>query len=313
VARRRTPPDSAGFASYGWPVHGRARTVLRPERLTASLRTLAGVGPLLPRGWLESGSGVGNLSAGGRSRALKRIASSSATRVVLGSSSARSQAAMRRGRNSPAGCRRHRRDQATWFNQPWLERRLTPGAGAAAWPGRLSWPRPRLRGRAGTQTSHQCPAAGRRSAQLRDLRAQALGREDAGEPLPASCGSTGASLRSDAGRAHRPRSLAGRRRAFAARLRRALRAQLALVRAATATSRPRPSPWGRLRAPRAYRSSLRSRSQTTRNGRSTSSTGTPGARSRCSGSCRDVGASKTVVALYALLRAVEAGIGGAGG
>ena len=207
--------------------------------------------------------------------------------------------------------------KATWFNQPWLEEKLAPGT------------RIRLRGRANRYgfavssydlegddaTADFAPVypASEDIAQkkLRDLHAQALAFvRDAGEPLPAALlTSERLSLRADALVAvHRPRELAeaelGRARLAFDEL---LVLRLALAR--TAAERERASavpldPPGELLA--RYRASLPF-TLTTDQERSIAEIDSDLERSipmqrLLQG---DVGSGKTVVALYALLRAVE--------
>ena len=147
---------------------------------------------------------------------------------------------------------------------------------------------------------------------LRDLRAQALVLvRDAGEPLPASLGPTKPPLRFDALAAlHRPRSLA---EAEAGRSRLAfdglLMLQLALARTAAAREQASAEPLGppgELLA--RYRESLPF-TLTSDQERAIGELDQDLARSipmqrLLQG---DVGSGKTVVALYALLRAVESG------
>ena len=212
---------------------------------------------------------------------------------------------------------------ATWFNQPWLESKLTPGT------------RIRLRGRANkfgfsvssydlegeVETADFAPVypASEDVAQktLRGLRAQALELvRDAGEPLPAALlEREELPLRADALAAlHRPRALAeaerGRRRLAFDEL---LVLQLALARTAAAreeaSAQALPEP-GELIA--RYRASLPfaltpDQEKTLVEIDADLARSTPMQRLLQG----DVGSGKTVVALYALLRAVEAGRQGA--
>ena len=213
---------------------------------------------------------------------------------------------------------------ATWFNQPWLEDKLTPGThvrlrgspnrygfavrsydlGRRLGDRRLRARLPRERGVSATK--------------LRELVAAALPlATDRPDPLPAALkrGARAAAARRRARRAA-PAALArgGRGRAAAARLRRAARAP---ARARAARGRARGDRGGRAAAAgRAGRALPR--------GAPVRADRAPGAR-RSRRSTRDlarttpmqrllqgdVGSGKTVVALYALLRAVEAGRQGA--
>jgi ATP-dependent DNA helicase RecG len=209
--------------------------------------------------------------------------------------------------------------KATWFNQPWLEARLTPGT------------RVRLRGRANkfgfavssydlegeVETADFAPVypASEDVSQkkLRELRAQVLGLvREAGEPLPAELrASEGLPLRADAlAVLHRPRTLeeaeSGRTRlAFDELL--VLRLALARTTAEREQASAEPfGPPGELLA--AYRAALPF--QLTRDQERAIAdidadlTRTTPMHRLLQG---DVGAGKTVVALHALLRAVEGG------
>ncbi len=209
--------------------------------------------------------------------------------------------------------------KATWFNQPWLEQRLVPGT------------KVRLRGRANrygfavasydlegeVETADFAPVypAGEDLSQkkLRDLRGQVLGLvRDVGDSLPAELrASEGLPLRADALAAlHRPRTLdeaeLGRRRLAFDEL---LVLRLALARTAAlreqAFAEPL-EPAGPLLD--AYRSALPF-SLTSDQERALKEIDGDLARSLPMHRLLqgDVGSGKTVVALYALLRAVEAG------
>jgi ATP-dependent DNA helicase RecG len=312
-----------------WP---RPHAAPRPERLEASVETLAGVGPALRRRLARIGiERVGDLLWQRPRRyeepaPAKRIVDLFGDEDVVLEVVVRSSSSRRRGRLKILTARVSDDTgeiKATWFNQPWLEERLVPGT------------RLRLRGRANryglavtsydfegeVETADFAPVypAAEDVAQkrLRDLRAQALDFvRDAGEPLPASLrAEEGLPLHSDALAAvHRPRSLdeAERARSRLA-LDELLVLQLALARTAAvrehASAEPLGPP-GELLA--RYRASLpftltadqeRAIAEVDRDlGRSI-----PMQRLLQG----DVGSGKTVVALYALLRAVETGHQGA--
>jgi ATP-dependent DNA helicase RecG len=207
--------------------------------------------------------------------------------------------------------------KATWFNQPWVEERLLAGT------------RVRLRGRPSrfgfavgsydfegeAETVDFAPVypatEDLSQKKLRDLRAQALGSvRDAGEPLPAVVGEAESlPLRPDAlAVLHRPRSLgeaeAGRRRLAFEEL---LVLQLALARQAAvreeASAEPLAPPGElveRYRAGLPFDLTLDQEGALADVDRDLGRT-TPMQRLLQG----DVGAGKTVVALYALLRAVE--------
>jgi ATP-dependent DNA helicase RecG len=213
--------------------------------------------------------------------------------------------------------------KATWFNQPWLEERLSPGT------------RVRLRGRANkygfavssydldgeAETADFAPVypASEDVSQkkLRDLRVQALALvRHAGEPLPAALRARERlPLRSDALAAlHRPGSLdeaeTGRSRLAFEEL---LVLQLALARTASAresaSAEPLEPPGELLER---YRTSL---PFTLTDDQERAIAELDGDLARPIPMQRllqgDVASGKTVVALYALLRAVEAGHQGA--
>ena len=209
--------------------------------------------------------------------------------------------------------------KATWFNQPWLEGRLAPGTPI------------RLRGRANrfgfavssydlegeAETADFAPVypASEDVSQkkLRELRAQVLGLvRDAGEPLPAELRvREGLALRADALAAlHRPRSLA---EAELARARLAfdelLVLRLALARTAAVREQASAEPFGASgQLIDSYRAALpfeltRDQERAIEEIDADLAQTTPMHRLLQG----DVGAGKTVVALYALLRAVETG------
>jgi ATP-dependent DNA helicase RecG len=209
--------------------------------------------------------------------------------------------------------------KATWFNQPWLEKRLVQGA------------RVRLRGRANrygfavssydfegeVETADFAPvypaAEDVSQKKLRDLRAQALTfARDAGDPLPAGLrAGERLPLRADALVAlHRPRALAeaevGRSRLAFDEL---LVLRLALARTTRAREQAFAEPLG---APGplldAYRAALPftlTADQERALEEIDADLALPTPMHRLLQG--DVGSGKTVVALYALLRAVEAG------
>ena len=316
------PPDA-------WP---RPASVPRPERLAAPLETLQGVGASVRRklerlGLVE----VGDLLWQRPRRyeqpvPVRRVCDlfgdeEAALEVVVRAVSSR-----RRGRLGILTARvadDTGEIKATWFNQPWLESRLTPGTQV------------RLRGRSNrygfavssydlegeAETADFAPVypASEDLAQkkLRDLRLQALGfLRDSGEPLPAGLrGSEGLPLRADALAAvHRPTSLedaeTGRSRLAFDEL---LVLQLALARIASARERASAEPLG---APgellERYRESLPftlTEDQERAIAELDVDLARPVPMHRLLQG--DVGSGKTVVALYALLRAVEVGRQGA--
>jgi ATP-dependent DNA helicase RecG len=326
----RLPAGFAGSRLAGpWP---RPYGAPRPERLAASLETLAGVGPTLCKRLARIGlEEVGDLLWQRPRRyeepvPTKRIAELFGDEEVVLEVVVSSVSSRRRGRLKILTARvadDTGEIKATWFNQPWLEQRLTPGT------------RVRLRGRANryglavssydfegeAETADFAPVypAAEDVAQkrLRDLRAQALELvRDAGEPLPASLrADESLPLRSDALVAlHRPRSLA---EAEAGRSRLAFDElfvlQLALARAAAAREQASAEPLG---PPgellERYRSSLPftlTDDQERAIGELDRDLGRSIPMQRLLQG--DVGAGKTVVALYALLRAVETGHQGA--
>ena len=329
-AAARLPVGFAGAEpSVRWP---RPRSLPRPERLEASVETLGGVGPTLRRRLARIGlEQVGDLLWQRPRRyeepaPTKRIADLFGDEEVVLEVVVRSASSRRRGRLKILTARVYDDTgeiKATWFNQPWLEERLTPGT------------RMRLRGRANryglavtsydfegdAETSDFAPVypAGEDLAQkrLRDLRAQALELvRDAGEPLPSSLrADQRLPLRSDALAAlHRPRSLdeaeEGRTRLALDEL---LVLQLALARTASVREQASAEPLGRPgELLDRYRASLPF-ALTADQERAIVELDRDLARSipmqrLLQG---DVGSGKTVVALYALLRAVEGGRQGA--
>jgi ATP-dependent DNA helicase RecG len=314
-----------GEAPAAWP---KPRSFPRPERLELPVETLEGVGPSVARRLAKLGlERVGDL-LWQRPRRYEEPVPSKRICDLFGEEEAvvevvvRAVSSRRRGRLKILTARvadETGEIKATWFNQPWLEARLTPGTHV------------RLRGRANrfgfavssydlegeVETADFAPvyAASEDVSQkkLRELRAQVLGLvRDAGEPLPAELRSSeGLPLRADALAAlHRPRSLA---EAELARERLAFDelVVLRLALARTAAEREQSSaeplgPPGDLIA--SYRAALPF--QLTGD-QERSIAELDGDLARTTPMHRllqgDVGAGKTVVALYALLRAVEAG------
>jgi ATP-dependent DNA helicase RecG len=324
IARVRLPVGFAGLESPdAWP---RSRSAARPERLDASVEVLHGVGPTLGRRLARIGlRTVGDL-LWQRPRRYEEPAPSRRVSDLFGEEEAvidvvvRSASSRRRGRLKILTARvadDTGEIKATWFNQPWLEEKLSAGT------------RIRLRGRANRYgfavssydlegegaTADFAPVypASEELAQrkLRDLHAQALVlARDAGEPLPGALLVREAlPLRADALAAvHGPRALAeaelGRMRLAFDEL---LVLRLALARTAAererATAVPLGAP-GELLA--RYRASLPF-TLTSDQERSIAEIDRDLERSipmqrLLQG---DVGSGKTVVALYALLRAVE--------
>jgi ATP-dependent DNA helicase RecG len=314
------PPDA-------WP-----RRAPRPERLEAPVETLAGVGPTIARRLKRIGlETVGDI-LWHRPRRYEEPVPAKKISELFGDEEAtieivvRAVSSRRRGRLTILTARvadETGEIKATWFNQPWLESRLAPGT------------RIRLRGRANkfgfavatydlegeVETADFAPVYPATEdisqKKLRELGAQALElARDAGELLPAALLETEElPLRADALTAlHRPRALAeaerGRRRLAFDEL---LVLQLALAR--TAAAREQASAQS-LTDPGElvvrYRASLPftltpDQEKTLVEIDADLARSTPMQRLLQG----DVGSGKTVVALYALLRAVEAGRQGA--
>jgi ATP-dependent DNA helicase RecG len=330
IARVALP---VGFAGLGAPdVWPRTRSAPRPERLEASVETLHGVGPAMARRLRKLGLRIVADLLWQRPRRyeepvpVKRICDLFGEVEAVIEGVVRSATSRRRGRLKILTARvadDTGEIKATWFNQPWLEDRLTPGT------------RVRIRGKANrfgfsvssydlegeSETADFAPVypASEDVAQkkLRDLHAQTLQHvRDVGDELPAEVlASERLPLRADALVAvHHPRSLPeaeiGRVRLAFDEL---LVLRLALARAAAARENASAQPLGRPGELIArYRESLpftltpdqeRAMSEIDADlGR------TVPMQRLLQG---DVGSGKTVVALHALLRAVEAGRQGA--
>jgi ATP-dependent DNA helicase RecG len=326
----RLPVELAGLGRPDrWP---RPRSAPRPQRLEASVESLRGVGPTLARRLARLGlETVGDVLRQRPRRyeepvPTKRICDLFGDEDAVIEGVVRSSSGRRRGRLRILTARiadDTGEIKATWFNQPWLERRLVPGTHV------------RVRGRANrfgfavssydldgeAETADFAPVypASEELSQkkLRDLHAQALAAvRDSGEKLPASVLSAhGLPLRADALVAlHRPRSLAeaeeGRSRLAFEEL---VVLRLALAREAERRERASAAP---LDPPGAlverYRASLpftptRDQERAFDEIDADLARSTPMQRLLQG----DVGSGKTVVALYALLRAVEQGRQGA--
>jgi ATP-dependent DNA helicase RecG len=326
----RLPVGFAGASPpEAWP---RPPSVPRPEHLEASLETLEGVGATIARRLRRIGlERVGDL-LWQRPRRYEHPVPAKRVVELFGEDEALLEVEVQRTRSRRRGrlkiltatvADETGQIDATWFNQPWLEARLTPGT------------RIRLRGRPNrfgfavssydlegeAETSDFAPvyAAGEDIAQkkLRDLRGQALSYvRDAGEPLPARVRvDEHLPLKPDALTAiHRPHALTeaetGRRRLAFDEL---LTLQLALLRTTAArdeaSAQPLPEPGELIER---YRASLPF-TLTEHQERAMSEIDGDLARSAPMQRLLqgDVGSGKTVVALYALLRAVEANRQGA--
>jgi ATP-dependent DNA helicase RecG len=330
IARVAVPAGFAGAeAPDVWP---RPRSAPRPDRLAASVETLHGVGPTMARRLAKLGlETVGDLLWQPPRRyeqpvPLKKISELFGDDEAVIEGVIRSATSRRRGRLKILNARiadETGEIRATWFNQPWLEGKLTPGTPI------------RVRGRSNkygfavssydldgdAETADFAPVypASEDLAQkkLRDLHMQALDlARDVGDDVPALLlASQRFPLRADALTAvHRPRSLP---EAEVGRLRLAfdelLVLRLALARTAAARERASAQPLGQPgELLDRYRASL-------------PFTLTPDQERAMSELDADlersipmqrllqgeVGAGKTVVALHALLRAVEAGRQGA--
>jgi ATP-dependent DNA helicase RecG len=328
---RRLPTGFSGLdPPERWP---QPRGKLRPERLGAPVATLEGVGPALTKRLAKLGlERVGDL-LGHRPRRYEEPAQEKKIselwgedEVVISGEILSSSSRRGRGRlqiltaqvSDGSG-----RISATWFNQPWLAEKLTPGT------------RIRLRGapnRYGFQVrSYDLNGGGATAdfapvypaseelsaAKVRELVSAALPlARDSPDPLPVSVKvERSLPLKGDALVAlHRPRSLAeaeeGRQRLAFDEL---LTLQLALVRQASereeavASALPEPGELiARYRAELPFELTEHQEAAIDELDADLAQT-TPMQRLLQG----DVGSGKTVVALYALLRAVEAGRRGA--
>ena len=312
-----------------WP---RPRSVPRPERLAAPVEGLHGVGPTLARRLARIGlERVGDLLWQAPRRyekplPAKRIVELFGDEEAVIEGTVRSFSSRRRGRLRILTARvadDTGEIKATWFNQPWVEARLGPGT------------RVRLRGRSNRygfavssydlegeeETADFAPVypatEDLSQKKLRDLRAQVLGLvRDVGEPLPAALeAEEHLPLRADAlATLHRPRSLAETEVARASlAFGELIVLQLALLRQSAAreeaSAEPLP-PAGELLE--RYRSSLPF-TLTADQERAIAEIDADLARTTPMQRLLqgEVGSGKTVVALHALLRAVEAGRQGA--
>jgi ATP-dependent DNA helicase RecG len=334
VARAtKTAAETPGFAGgpgpERWP---RPRSAPLPERLEASVEELQGVGPTLRRRLAKIGiERIGDLVWQGPRRyerpvPTKRISELFGDEEAVIEGVVRSFSSRRRGRLRILTARvadDTGEIKATWFNQPWVESKLAPGATV------------RLRGRSSRfgfnvssydldgeeETADFAPVypamEDLSQKKLRDLRAQALRlARDVGDPLPAAVREREQlAARPDALLAlHRPRAQTeaetGRGTLAFEEL---LVLQLALLRQAAAREEAWADP---LASPgdlaRRYREAL---PFTLTSDQERALGEIDGDLARTTPMQRllqgDVGSGKTVVALYALLRAVECGRQGA--
>ncbi len=312
-----------------WPP---TRGVARPERLETPVDALQGVGPTIVRRLSRIGlERVGDLLWQAPRRyekpiPTKRIVELFGDEEAVIEGTVRSFSSRRRGRLRILTARvadDTGEIKATWFNQPWVEARLAPGR------------RVRLRGRSSRygfavssydlegeeETADFAPVypatEDLSQKKLRDLRAQVLGLvRDVGEPLPAELRvRERLPSRADAlATLHRPRSPAETEVARAGlAFEELVVLQLALLRqsAAREEASAEPLPPGGELLDR-YRSSLPF-TLTVDQERAIAEIDADVARTTPMQRLLqgDVGSGKTVVALYALLRAVEAGRQGA--
>jgi ATP-dependent DNA helicase RecG len=330
IASIASPPTFAGLSEP--ETRPRPRSAPRGDRLGAPIQTLRGVGPALAKrlGRLELSTVEDVLWQRPRRYeepvAVKRICDLFGDEEAVIEGVVRSVTSRRRGRLKILTARitdETGEINATWFNQPWLEAKLAPGTAV------------RIRGRTNrhgfavssydldgeAETGDFAPVYPATEdisqKKLRDLHAQALELvRDVGDDLPASLlASERLPTRADAVMAvHRPRSLAeaevGRTRlAFDELivLRLALARTAALREQASARSLAQP---GDLLS--RYRTSL---PFTLTPDQARAMDEIDADLERAVPMQRllqgDVGSGKTVVALYALLRAVEAGHQGA--
>ncbi|HET9244015.1 MAG TPA: ATP-dependent DNA helicase RecG [Gaiella sp.] len=333
MAATRQTRRHAGFAGVDPPARWPAlRTLPQPGRLELPVETLAGVGPALRRKLGRLGiETIGDLLAH-RPRRYESAAEERTIAELFGEEEALLDVVVRRASGRRRGrlhiLTAHVADatgdiRATWFNQPWLESKLTPGT------------RLRLRGRRnrfgfqvssfdigeGVETADFAPVypstADLAQKTLRTLTESALPlARDVGEPLPAPVRAHDElPLRGDAFVAiHRPRTEEDAERARRRlALDELLTLQLALRRRASErealVAEPLPVP-GELAG--RYRSALPF----------TLTDAQEGAIAEIDADLQrsvpmqrllqgDVGSGKTAVALYTLLRAVDAGRQGA--
>ncbi len=323
-ARVRLPVAFAGgTAPDAWP---RLRSSPRPERLAARIESLHGVGPTLRRRLGRIGIECAGDLLWQRPRRYeepvpaRRISDLFGDEEAVIEATVRSFSSRRRGRLRILTARvvdESGEIKATWFNQPWLEERLQPGMHV------------RLRGRANrfgfavssydfegeAETADFAPVypatEDLSQKKLRELRAQVLDLlRDTGEPLPATLRERERlPLRADSLAAlHRPRSLAeaetGRRRLAFEEL---IVLQLALARQASAREEASAEPLGPPgELVHRYKAGLPF-TLTSDQERALAEIDADLARATPMQRLLqgDVGSGKTVVALYALLRAVE--------
>ena len=318
-------PPEAGWA----PTRGR----FRPGRLEAPLETLPGVGPTLKKRLAKLGlERVGDLldhrpRRYERPAPEKRIADLFGEEEVLIEGEVLSTS-LRRGRGRLQILTAQVSDgtgriSATWFNQPWLKEKLAPGTRVRlrGQPNRYGFAVKSYDLNGGTATADFAPVYPASeevsAAKLRELVEAALPfATDRPDPLPARLrAGRRLPLRGDALTAvHRPRSLAeaeaGRQRLAFDEL---LILQLALARRAAereeqvAAALPEPGELvARYRAALPFELTEHQEAAIAELDADLART-TPMQRLLQG----DVGSGKTVVALYALLRAVEAGRQGA--